>query len=105
MAWASMRDRMLNLTQSTFTDGAAQYAGQDGSPLVSDISVIIDRNLLKSGPEGVFRSDAVGVSWLKSALCSAVRGGVFTIHGESLIVEDIIVDDGHTITAACMVQP
>lgn len=99
-----MRDRMLNLTQSTFTDGSAQYASQDGSQSVSDISVILDRNLMQSGPEGMFRSDAVGVSWLKSALCSAVRGGVFTIDGESLIVEDIIIDDGHTVTAACMVQ-
>lgn len=104
MAWASMRDRMLNLTQATFTDGDAQYVGLDGAPAVAGISVVIDRNLMQAGAEGMFRSDAIGVSWLKASLAGVVRGGVFTLAGESFVVDDIIADDGHSITAACMVQ-
>ena len=105
MAWASMRDRMLNLTQSTFSDGLADYVGTGGAPAVTGVSVVIDRNLMQAGAEGMFRSDAVGVSWLKSAFAGAARGGVFTLSGESFIVDEIIADDGHSVTAACMVQP
>lgn len=105
MGWASMRDRMLNQAVSTFKDGAAQYTGPGGSPAASGVSVIIDRNLMQSGAEGMFRSDAVGVSWRKPELAAVARGGVFTVAGESFTVEDIIADDGHMITAACMVTP
>lgn len=98
-----MRDRMLNQAVSTFSDGSAQYAVPGGPPPVVGISVIIDRNLMQSGAEGMFRSDAVGLSWRKPVLASVARGGVFTVGGESFTVEDIVFDDGHMITAACMV--
>ncbi|MCY1561184.1 hypothetical protein D9M68_984110 [compost metagenome] len=69
------------------------------------IQVIIDRNLLQSGAEGVFRSDAVGVTWRREELAKAERGGFFLFGAERFLVEDIIADDGYMITAACMGAP
>ncbi|SRR3990167_6722220 len=103
MGWASMRDRMLNHTVATFKDGTATYVGLGGVTPVAGVSVIIDRDLIQSGAEGMFRSDAVGLSWRKPELAAVARGGVFTVGAESFTVEDIIIDDGHMMTAACMV--
>lgn len=105
MAWAEMRDRMHERVVARLNDGCAQYQSHDGAPAQSGVTVIIDRNLMQSGPEGMFRSDAVGVSWRKCQLATVVRGGIFTYGGERLVVEDVIADDGHMVTAACMVQP
>ena len=104
MGWAEMRDRMHERVVAHLNDGCAQYQSHDGAPSHSGITVIIDRNLMQSGPEGMFRSDAVGVSWRKCQLATVVRGGIFTYGGERLVVESIIADDGHMVTAACMVQ-
>ena len=105
MGWAEMRDRMHERVVAHLNDGCAQYQGPDGTPAQSGVTVIIDRNLMQNGPEGVFRSDAVGVSWRKCQLATAERGGFFSYCGERLVVEDVIADDGHMVTAACMVQP
>ena len=105
MGWAEMRDRMHERVVAHLNDGCAQYQGFDGAPAQPEVTVIIDRNLMQSGPEGMFRSDAVGVSWRKCQLATVVRGGIFTYGGERLVVEDVITDDGHMVTAACMVQP
>ena len=105
MGWAEMRDRMHERVVAHLNDGCAQYQSHDGAPSQSGVTVIIDRNLMQSGPEGMFRSDAVGVSWRKCQLATVVRGGIFTYGGERLVVEDVISDDGHMVTAACMVQP
>ena len=78
MGWAEMRDRMHERVVAHLNDGCAQYQGFDGAPAQSEVTVIIDRNLMQSGPEGMFRSDAVGVSWRKCQLATVVRGGIFT---------------------------
>lgn len=105
MGWAAARDRLHRRVTATFKDGLATYTGPNGEPPVSDISVIIDRNLMQNGPEGIFKSDAVGLSWRVVELCRATRGGVFTVGAERFTVEEAITDDGHMITAACMVTP
>ena len=105
MGWAEMRDRMHERVVARLNDGCADYQGQNGTLVFQGLTVIIDRNLMQSGPEGMFRSDAVGVSWRKCQLATVVRGGIFTYGGERLVVEDVISDDGHMVTAACMVQP
>lgn len=105
MAWAAMRDRMHRHVVATLNDGIAQYQARAGDPVLSGLTVIIDRNLMQNGPDGVFRSNAVGVTWHKCQLAEVERGGVFTYGSERLVVEDTISDDGHMVTAACMVQP
>lgn len=100
-----MRDRMHQRVVARLNDGCAQYQGADGSPVCTIPEVIIDRNLMQSGAEGMFRSEAVGVSWRKCLLATVDKGGVFTHCGERLVVEDIIADDDHIVTAACMVIP
>jgi hypothetical protein len=105
MGWAEMRDRMHERVVAHLNDGCAQYQGPGGAPAQSGVTVIIDRNLMQNGPEGMFRSDAVGVSWRKCQLATVERGGIFTYCGERLLVADVIADDGHMVTAACMVQP
>ena len=100
-----MRDRMHKHVVATLNDGTAQYQGRNGDSVQGAIRVIIDRNLMQNGPDGVFRSEAVGVTWRKCQLAAVERGGVFTYGAERLVVEDTIADDGHMVTAACMVQP
>lgn len=105
MAWADMRDRMHSRVVAHLKDGAAQYTAPAGGAVVSGVEVIIDHNLMQNGPEGVFRSDAVGITWRKAQLAAAQRGGVFAFGDAAYVVEETITDDGHMITAACMVQP
>ena len=105
MAWAEMRDRMHRSVVGQLKDGTAQYTGRTGAPVVADVEVLVDRNLMQTGPDGMFRSDAVGVTWRKEQLQAVERGGVFLFGAERLVVEDTISDDGQMATAACMVQP
>lgn len=102
MGWAAARDRLHRRVTATFQDGLATYQGPNGEPPVSGVSVIIDRNLMQSGPDGMFRSDATGVSWRVAQLCRVTRGGVFSVGCERFTVEETISDDGHMATAACM---
>lgn len=101
----SLVARLDDRVQKRLGNGCAQYTGIAGAPSVAGVEVIIDRNLMQNGPEGVFRSEAVGVTWRKCQLAEVERGGVFTYGAERLVVEDTISDDGHMVTAACMVQP
>ncbi len=105
MAWADMRDRMHQRVVARLKDGCAQYTGPSGAPVVAGVEVIVDQNLMQNGPDGVFRSKAVGITWRKEQLDHAERGGVFVFGGVSYLVEETISDDGHMLTAACMVQP
>lgn len=102
MAWADMRDRMHNRVVAHLNDGTAEYRGLNGAPPVRCLPVIVDSNLMQNGPEGLMRSDMIGVSWRKPLLETAERGGIFLHCGRRLIVEDVIADDGHIVTAACM---
>ena len=101
----SLVARMDSRVQISLGNGTAQYTGRTGAPVVADIEVLVDRNLMQTGPDGMFRSDAVGVTWRKEQLQAVERGGVFLFGAERLVVEDTISDDGQMATAACMVQP
>lgn len=97
-----MRDRMHSRVAAVLNDGCAQYQSPDGLLVVPLTEVMIDRNLMQNGPDGMFRSDATGVTWRKQLLGNAARGGVITFGAERWIVEEIVADDGHFVTAACM---
>lgn len=100
-----MRDRMLKRAVSALKDGTAQYHGRDGVPVGDPIEVIIDYNLMRAGPEGMFPTEAVGVTWRKPLLAYAERGGFFLHEGRKFVVEEPLTDDGHMISVACMEMP
>lgn len=95
---------MLRTTVAVLNDGCATYQDSAGLP-VSDVLVMVDYNLQRAGPEGVFATDQVGITWRKTEMPTAKRGGIFTHQTKRYLVEDVIADDGHMATAACMVIP
>ncbi|WP_017516561.1 hypothetical protein ACQCLI_05070 [Pseudomonas nitroreducens] len=106
MTWAAMRDRLHERVVERLNDGTAEYRAKDGSLVISNLTVIVDHNLMQNGPNGVMRSEAVGISWRKPLLDAVERGGMFVLCcGRRLLVEDIAADDGHMMTAACMESP
>ena len=83
-------------------DGHAEYQPPGGLPPVLCVEVMVDENLMQNGPEGVIRTEAVGITWRKAQLQDVTRGGLFVHAGRRFIVEEKIMDDGHMATAACM---
>ena len=102
-AFGRMAERLHRIGTGRLNDALGSYTPPGGTT-VCGLDLIVDRDLMQSGPEGMFRSDAVGVSWRKSQLSTAARGGIFSFGGDRLVVESVIADDGHMVTAACMVQ-
>jgi len=103
MSWASMRDRMNRKNMRALNDGPACYQGASGSP--QDVpEVMIDFNIARSGPEGVFLTEQTGITYRKDVLCSVARGGIFIYDGRRFVVEEEIADDGMFVTVACMEQ-
>lgn len=101
-----MRDRLHERVVERLNDGTAEYRAKDGRVVISNLTVIVDHNLMQNGPHGVMRSEAVGISWRKPLLDAVERGGMFVLCcGRRLLVEDIAADDGHMMTAACMEAP
>jgi len=100
MSWAAMRDRMDRSVLAKLNDGVAEYRGPGQQP--RNVTVMIERNLVQNGPEGLFRSDSTGFSWRKAELDGVQRGGIFIFERCRYVVEEIISDDGYFVTAACM---
>lgn len=102
MRWAGLLERMDSRVMAALTDGTADYATATGVPVASGVSVMVDRNLEHAGPDGMFITVPIAVTWRKAELSEVHRGGVFTVGAASYIVEQPISDDGQFITAACM---
>lgn len=83
-------------------DGHAEYQPPGGLPPVLCVEVMVDENLMQNGPDGMFPTEAVGITWRKAQLQDVTRSGVFVHAGRRFIVEQTIMDDGHMATAACM---
>lgn len=105
MSFAALTGDMDAAVMSSLGDGLANYFNSAGAPAATDLEVIVDHGLERVGAEGIFRTDAIGVTWRKSLLPAVERGGFFVHESKRLVVEDTIFDDGHMITAACMVTP
>jgi len=103
MSWASMRDRMNRKAMRTLTDGPATYTDRHGST-TEGISIMIDFNVERTGPEGLYSTDQVGITFSRDSLSQSDRGGVFAIGCRRFMVEDEITDDGYWITVACTEQ-
>lgn len=105
MSFAALTGDMDAAVMSSLGDGLANYFNSAGAPVVFDLEVIVDHGLERAGAEGRFRTDAIGVTWRKSCLSDVECGGFFVHESKRLTVEVVIFDDGHMITAACMVTP
>lgn len=90
---------------AALNDGAADYANAAGQPVASGVTVIIDRNIERAGPDGMFIAIPLAITWRKADLPEVHRGGVFAIGTATYVVERPVSDDGHFITAACMEAP
>lgn len=99
-----MRDRMHSRVFAHLNDGCGSYTPPRGGAPTCDIQLIVDHNLERAGAEGVFRTDATGITFRKVCLARVERGGMFEWCGRRFIVEDEISDDGHVVTVACMEQ-
>jgi hypothetical protein len=88
--------------EASLSDDLGDYVDPSGLPVVRGLKVMIDHELMINGAEGVFRSDAIGITWRKSSLEKVAKGGRFSVGGCRFVVEDTLSDDGRWITAACM---
>jgi hypothetical protein len=96
-------DRLHRLGSRRLADSIGTFQAQGCAP-VPGLDLQIDRNLEMEGAGGRFMTNVIGISWHASALASAKAGDLFVVGAERFIVEKLLADDGHMITAACMVQ-
>ncbi|WP_052659179.1 hypothetical protein [Pseudomonas sp. LFM046] len=104
VSFADQIEEVDSILLDTFRDGCGDYQDANGQLLIKGIPLIIDRNLEHSGPDGIFMTQAAGLTWRHADLECAEQGGLFVVEGIRFIVEDIIADDGHMVTAVCQVQ-
>ncbi|WP_313226724.1 hypothetical protein [Stutzerimonas chloritidismutans] len=89
---------------ASLSDGEGEFIHPDGQ-VVRNVPLMLDHNLQINGPEGLYRSDAVGITWRRQSVpCGVGRGGIFVYRTRRYLVEDILEDDSHMATAACMEQ-
>ncbi len=104
-SFGDMLEAMDEQIMASFADATGKYMDPSTGQVHCGIELIVDHNLQQAGPDGLFLTDAVGLTWRRTALSCAARGGVFTLGPTRYTVEDIIADDGYMVTAACQVQP
>lgn len=105
MSWAAHLAGLNAAVVSALSDGLARYTGPQGGQESAEFSVIIERNLERVGPEGVFITDAVGIGWNKADQPLAARGGILRIGSEHFVIEEPLSDDGSHVFVACMSAP
>ncbi|WP_313278101.1 hypothetical protein [Stutzerimonas balearica] len=103
-SFAQAKTRLHAAVLARLADGPADYVSPAGERVACGVRVLVDRNLQQQGPEGIFLSDAVGISWCSAELQAVERGGVFIHAGQRYLLEQPISDDGQMPTWACMEQ-
>ena len=99
-----MMARLHSVATARLADSLGSYI-EPGQPAVPGLPLIVEHNLQREGPEGLFMTDQVGITWFTTQLPTAKRGALFEIDGRRYMVDEPIADDGHAITAACTVTP
>lgn len=90
---------------ASLNDGRGDYLSATGELLASGLELILDRNVERTGPDGCFVSVPVAIAWRKAELPGVARGGRFLVGAQAFVVEAVIGDDGHLLTAACLEAP
>ena len=95
--------RLNSVGASRLADSLGTYQPAVGA-LVPDLQLQIDRNIQLVGADERFQVGLVAITCARSEVGVVARGGVFSVGAESWTVDEILSDDGHFITAACMVK-
>ncbi|NPW12647.1 hypothetical protein HPS00_32605, partial [Pseudomonas aeruginosa] len=85
--------RLHERGQQRLSDAVGEFRGI-GRPPIRGIPLQVDRNLTYEGPDGVFITDKVGISWLAKDVPTASRGDLFVIGSSRYLVEKLIANDG-----------
>lgn len=105
-SFADLVDDMDATLMESLNDGTGEYHDAGGRCVARNLKLMVDHNLQRIGPDGaVFRTDATGITFLRSELKSTTRGGVFRFNCKRYVVEEEIEDDGQWVVAACMEAP
>lgn len=96
--------RLHQVSATRLADSLGSYQ-QAGQVPVEGIPLQVDRDVDLSGAADAFAGCTTAITWPRTALGSASRGGVFVVGCERFTVERLVANDGHMITAACMVTP
>ncbi|WP_418338509.1 hypothetical protein [Pseudomonas citronellolis] len=97
--FAAAIGRLHRVAHRRLADAVGDFHPQAGAP-VKGLDLQVDRNLAYEGADGRIVSGQVGITWLAEDLATADRGDVFVIGCERFLVENLLADDAHAITAA-----
>ncbi|SDJ61114.1 head-tail joining protein [Pseudomonas indica] len=103
-SFSEMTEAMDRMVLDTLADDLGSYRNPQGKLVADKVQVIIDRNLQRVGPDGAFQGAAVGITWRKAQLATVDRGGQFCVGRRRYVVDELIEDDCHMLTAACTEQ-
>ncbi|MGK6943857.1 hypothetical protein PU463_00029515 [Pseudomonas aeruginosa] len=90
--------RLHERGQERLSDAVGEFRGI-GRPDQGDTAAGRPKPHLR-GPDGVFITDKVGISWLAKDVPTASRGDLFVIGSSRYLVEKLIANDGWLLTAA-----
>tara|TARA_R110000851_G_scaffold97963_2_gene212153 strand:- start:43873 stop:44205 length:333 start_codon:yes stop_codon:yes gene_type:complete len=101
--FARLQDRLHRVVEARLSDSLGCYQ-QGGELRASDLSLQVDREWGDVGAAEAFGAQVRFVTWRKSRLAHVERGGVFLVDELRLTVERTLSDDGHYMTAACLLE-
>lgn len=100
----ALTDLDLAIEQS-LSDQLGSFQPRQGAA-VPGLSLQVDVNLQFEGADGVFQTQAVGITVRKASVGTVRRGDLFILaSGKQLQVEQPVSDDGYWLTLACMEAP
>jgi hypothetical protein len=102
--FARLQGRLNRVATARLSDSLGSYQQVSQLP-VDDLALQIDRGVDLTGAGEIFQGCTVAITVSKIQLGAVIRGGLFIVGAERFTIEHVIADDGHMITAACMVTP
>lgn len=97
------QQRLHRVCADRLSDSVGTFTSLGCTP-IKGIPLMVDRNLEFAGPEEAFVAGAIGITFYRRDLASAARGDFFQIGCERFVVEALLSDDGHMITALAQVS-
>lgn len=102
--FARAQHRLHRVGSARLADSIGSYQ-ENRVTVAEDLELQVDQQWGEFGAGDAFAAGVKFVTWHKCRLDSASTGGLFLVGPERFLVEKILADDGHMVTAACMVQP
>ncbi|MCJ8168636.1 hypothetical protein [Atopomonas sediminilitoris] len=91
--------------EHSLSDQLGSFQPRQGA-VVPSLRLQVDVNLQFEGADGVFQTQAVGITLRKASVGTVRRGDLFTLaNGQQLQVDQSVSDDGYWLTLACMEAP